>query len=139
MARSTASISRSATAAGAQPVAGSPAAAPPSPVPDSVDEIVAQLTARAREVGDLIRQGELAAVYVPAFQARDLAIALESRLDALDAARRAVAGPAIARLVRTAWLLDAFGDVGNRQQIASAYAQFTAAAADVAAAFRHAP
>jgi hypothetical protein len=108
----------------------------PLPIPDTVGEIVGQLTTRSDQVGELIRRGDFTAVYVPAFQARDLAIALESRLGELAAAKREAAEPAITRLVRTAWLLDAFGDLGNRQQITDAYAIFTSAVADVVAAFR---
>ena len=37
---------------------------------------------------------------------------------------RRIAAPAIKRLVRSAWLLDAFGDIGNKQQISDAYTQF---------------
>jgi hypothetical protein len=37
--------------------------------------------------------------------------------------------------VRTAWLLDAAGDVGNRQQIESAYASFARAVKELASAF----
>jgi hypothetical protein len=35
--------------------------------------------------------------------------------------------PAINRLLHAAWLLDAFGDVGNREQITGAYADFRSA------------
>ena len=35
-----------------------------------------------------------------------------------------------------AWLLDAFGDLGNRQQITDAYTIFTSTVADVVAAFK---
>ena len=42
-----------------------------------------------------------------------------------------IAEPAIAQLVRTAWLLDAFGDLGNKQQIVDAYAQVRRAAKDI--------
>jgi hypothetical protein len=108
----------------------------PLPIPDTVEEIVEQLKIRSGQVGELIRRGDFTAVYVPAFQARDLAIALESRLGNLAPASRAVAEPAITRLVRTAWLLDAFGDLGNRQQITDAYASFTSAVDDVVAAFK---
>ncbi len=59
-----------------------------------------------------------------------------SGLGELEASQRATAEPAIARLVRTAWLLDAFGDLGNRQQITEAYAGFTSAVDDVVAAFK---
>ncbi len=41
----------------------------------------------------------------------------------------------LSRVVRTAWLLDAAGDVGNRGQIEAVYAAFKAAVADALAAF----
>ena len=119
--------------AGSQPSADSLLVA--LPVPATVDEMIAQLRTRSEQVGELIRRGDFAAVYVPAFQARDLAVALESHLEDLAPARRAAGGSAITRVVRTAWLLDAFGDLGNRQQITEAYAIFTAAVSDVVAAF----
>ena len=106
------------------------------PAPTTIDETVAQLRTRTDQVGELIRRGDFTAVYVPAFQARDLAIALEARLNDLPPARRAAAEPAISRLVRTAWLLDAFGDLGNRQQITDAYAVFTAAVTEVIDSFK---
>jgi hypothetical protein len=37
--------------------------------------------------------------------------------------------------VRYAWLLDSFGDLGNRQQVEEAYAAFARAAGDVSRAF----
>ena len=135
------------------PPAGPPAAAPtaaatasgqpgadpsliPLPIPGTVGEMVTQLETRSEQVGELIRRGDFTAVYVPAFQAKDLAIALETRLGDLAPVKRERAEPAIQRLVRTAWLLDAFGDIGNRQQITDAYAIFAAAVADVVSAFR---
>jgi hypothetical protein len=105
------------------------------PIPESVPEILVQLTTRRRQVGELIARGNFAAVFVPAFQAKDLAIALEGRLDSLASDRRDLAGPAIERLVRTAWQLDAFGDLGNRQQLQDTFADFSVAVADVARAF----
>jgi hypothetical protein len=108
----------------------------PAQIPDSVPEILAQLKTRHQEIGELVQRGAFGAVWVPAFQARDLSIALEARLNQLPAAAREAAEPAIKRLVRTAWLLDAFGDVGNRQQIVDAYAIFGAAVDEVVAAFK---
>ena len=54
---------------------------------------------------------------MPAFQAKDLALALDEHKNELTPERRKVAEPAIAKLVRAAYLLDAFGDIGNKQQI----------------------
>ena len=97
------------------------------------------MNAGSDQIRDLIQKGDFGAVWVPAFQARDLAIALEGRLDQLPAGRRELAEPAIKRLVRTAWLLDAFGDLGNRQQIADAYTIFAASVAETASAFTTKP
>ena len=105
------------------------------PIPDSVPAILEQLSTRTQQVRQLIDRGNFAAVFVPAFQAKDLAIALEGRLDTIAADRREAADPAIARLVRAAWLLDAAGDVGNRRQLLAADALFAAAASTIIKAF----
>ena len=73
---------------------------------------------------------------MPAFQAKDLALALDEHTrGAAGRAKRRIAEPAITKLVRSAWLLDAFGDIGNKQQIAEAYVQFVEAANDIHASF----
>jgi len=41
--------------------------------------------------------------------------------------------------VRLAWLLDAFGDVGNRQQLEAGHAEFSRAVAAAAEAFAEVP
>jgi len=103
---------------------------------NGISTLYGHLSGFAVSSGQLIRRGDFTAVYVPAFQAKDLAIALEARLGDLTDANRLTAEPAIQRLVRTAWLLDAFGDLGNRQQITDADAIFGAAVADVVSAFK---
>ena len=103
-------------------------------IPSTVPEILRQLRTRDREVRELIDRGNLAAVFVPAFQARDLAISLEARLDTLTSGRDAAAA-AIVGLVRAAWMLDASGDVGNREQATAAYGVFHQAATAIDAAF----
>ena len=105
------------------------------PIPDSVPEILTQLKTRDAQVAELIAKGNFAAVFVPAFQAKDLAIALEARVASLPAAQQDAAAPAIERLVRTAWQLDAVGDLGNRQQLQAAYSTFSAAVTEVVGAF----
>jgi hypothetical protein len=107
----------------------------PQPIPTSMSGMLEQLQARQKQVGELIARGEFASVWVPAFQAKDIAIALEPHLSHLVPDRRDAGEPALARVVRTAWLLDASGDVGNRQQIEAVYAAFSTAVSDVLAAF----
>jgi hypothetical protein len=105
-------------------------------VPESMAEILSELKGKDAEVRDLIARGDFAAVWVPAFRAKDLAIALEPHLAHLAAQRRDAGEPALSRVVRGAWLLDAAGDVGNRQQVEAAYSTFTASVAEVMAAFQ---
>jgi len=106
----------------------------PVPIPTSMSGMLEQLEVRQKQVGDLIAGGDFGAVWVPAFQAKDIAIALEPHVAHLGATERD-AGEPLARVVRTAWLLDAAGDVGNRTQIEAVYAAFTAAVTDVLTAF----
>jgi hypothetical protein len=105
-------------------------------MPLTMAGIVSDLQRKDAEVRDLIARGDFAAVWVPAFAAKDLAISLEPHLAHLQVAKRNVAEPALARLVRGAWLLDAAGDVGNRQQIEAAYLTFSAGVTDIVAAFQ---
>jgi hypothetical protein len=105
------------------------------PIPDTVPEMLAQLKTRTEQIRSFIDKGAFAAIYVPAFQAKDLALALDEHKSELTPERRKVAEPAIAKLVRTAYLLDAFGDIGNKQQISEAYAKFVEAEQDIHRAF----
>ena len=134
--------SRQATSPGAVPapppvdaVGVTEAAFTPVPIPDTMAGIVEQLKIRDGQIRDLIRQGNFGAVWVPAFHAKDLAVALEPHVGHLSPRARDSAEPAIQRLVRYAWLLDAFGDVGNRQQLETAYTAFSSAVTEVATAF----
>jgi hypothetical protein len=107
----------------------------PLPIPDNVPAMLVQLAQRTEQIRRFIDQGAFASVYVPAFQAKDLALALDERKSALDERGRRAVDPAIKRLVRSAWLLDAFGDLGNKEQITVAFAQFEAAVKEVEASF----
>jgi hypothetical protein len=107
----------------------------PLPVPDSVPEILSQLRTRTDQIRSFIDKGSFASIYVPAFQAKDLALALDAHKDTLPAEKRKIAEPAIAKLVRVAYMLDAFGDLGNKQQITEAYAKFLEAEKDIQASF----
>jgi hypothetical protein len=105
-------------------------------IPATTEGILVELATRNQEIRDLIQQGSFAAIYVPALQAKDLALALDDFATQLPTARRRVAVPAITQLVRSAWSLDAFGDLGDRQQITSVYDTFAASIAALQSAFR---
>ena len=82
-------------------------------------------------IGELVRKGAFGEVWVPAFQAKDLALALDVRTRTLPQASRAKATMAVEQLVRAAWMIDAAGDTGNRGDVEDAYAALSLAAADV--------
>jgi hypothetical protein len=130
-------------ARGTSPPAAPPVDAPasvdaaliPVPVPESVPEMLAQLRTRNEQIKTFIDRGAFASVYVPAFQAKDVALALDAKKAGLPAERQRIVGPAVSKLVRSAYLLDAFGDLGNKQQIADAYVRFAEAVRDIESAF----
>lgn len=131
-----------ATEGGAPPDAASSAvdsALLPMPTPETVPEMLAQLRTRNEQVKMFIDRGAFASVYVPAFQAKDVALALDAKKTDLPPERQRLVGPAVAQLLRSAYLLDAFGDLGNKQQIVDAYARFAAAVRDIESAFPKQP
>ena len=111
-------------------VNGGPAA-PLFEVPDDGVAVLRLLRERIAIIGDLVRKGAFAEVWVPAFQAKDLALALDVRTRTLAASRRAKATRAVEELVRAAWLIDAAGDTGNREEVEDAYASLRRAASEV--------
>ena len=112
------------------------AALTPVPIPETVPEMLAQLKTRNEQIKAFIDRGAYAAVYVPAFQAKDVALALDGKKNDLPAEQQRALSPAVNRLIRSAYLLDAFGDLGNKQQIVEAYSRFSSAVQDIDAAFQ---
>lgn len=104
-------------------------------IPNDPKDVLAMLLTRSEQIERFIQQGAFAQVYVPALQAKDLAIALDVQADTLPPARRSRVAPAVIELVRAAWMLDSYGDMGNRQQISAAYVSFSRAVTKLAAAF----
>jgi hypothetical protein len=104
-------------------------------VPDDAREVRTLLAERVSIIGGLVKKGAFSEVWVPAFQAKDLALALDVRTPLLPLAQRPVARGAIERLVRAAWALDAAGDTGNRGDVEGAYNDLADAARDVERVF----
>src|SRR5262249_16440960 len=111
----------------------------PLPIPETVPEMLAQLRTRTEQIRSFIDKGSFASIYVPAFEAKDLGLALDAHKNSLPAEKLKVAEPAIAKLVRVAYMLDAFGDLGNKPQIVEAYAKFLEAAKDIESSFPSQP
>jgi hypothetical protein len=105
-------------------------------VPDDATEILRLLDDRVTVIGDLVRKGAFSEVWVPAFHAKDLALALDVRTRSLPQAVRPRATIAVEQVVRAAWAIDAAGDTGNRGDVEDAYAALVRAAADVKLLYR---
>jgi hypothetical protein len=110
-----------------------------TPPPGTMGEMIAELRKRRIEIDALIKKGDYGAVWVPAFQAKDLAVALEPHVAHLAVRERSSAEPALADVVRTAWLLDSVGDTGNGEDVARAFSAFDAAVTRLLAAFDAVP
>jgi len=106
-----------------------------TPPPGTMAEMLADLRKRRTEIDELIKKGDYGAIWVPAFQAKDLAVALEPHVSHLGVQERSNAEPALADVVRTAWLLDSVGDTGNAEQVGRAYTAFVLAVSRLLAAF----
>ena len=93
-------------------------------IPERTSDIVSEIQARDQEIIDLVTRGAFTEIFIPALQAKELALALHDRAEALPARARNDVRIAVRSLVRAAWLLDWYGDLGNRQQVDEAYDVF---------------
>jgi hypothetical protein len=97
-------------------------------IPDTSDGIFEEILVRDARVRDLIERGVWPDLYIPALEAKDLVLAL------VEAEGDRVAVPA-KRLVRAAWLLDNYGDEGNRLRVEEAYRLFERAIRELREAY----
>jgi hypothetical protein len=99
-------------------------------IPDAPEAIASAIRARHEIVRGLIDRGAYNRIYVSALEAKDLALALEPHAESAELQW------ALRELVRAAWLLDDYGDLGNREKVLSAYDRFEEAACTIDAAIR---
>jgi hypothetical protein len=104
-------------------------------IPDKTTEILSLLGSRNRDIRELINKGSFGEIYVSAFQAKELALALEFKMKELPQARQLTVSAAIERVVRSAWQLDNYGDLGDRDLINEAYGAFAGAVQELQTAF----
>ena len=85
--------------------------------------------------------GRFTEVFIPALQGKALALELETRadLETLPTRRRNELRIAVRHLVRAAYLLDWYGDLGNKQEVSGAYDIFVTAVNEIARAYESAP
>jgi len=99
---------------------------PPMTIPEYPVAITALMALKRDRVRSQIENGEWLTLYVPAFDARDLAEALLDRLDGLSARERGQARQAIGRVMQSAAELDRSGDLADRARAQRAFDRFDA-------------
>jgi len=104
-------------------------------IPELTSEIVTGLAERDQEILGLVARGAFTEIFIPALQAKELALALNQRAEALPTRIRNNVRIAVRSLVRAAWLLDWYGDLGNKQQVSDAYDIFGAAVSEIVALY----
>jgi hypothetical protein len=107
----------------AQPQSNSSAAPPTS---TSVAALLSELKTREAEIGSFVKNGNFGALYVPALQAKDIALEIQSRA----ASDHGTETP-VRQIVVAAYQLDNYGDLGDREKIADAYRTFATAVASL--------
>ena len=100
-------------------------------IPEKTADIVAEIAARDMQLQALIEAGRFTEIFIPALQAKELGLALIERTSDLSPRQRNGLRIAVRHLVRAAYLLDWYGDLGNRQQVAGAYDVFGAATTEI--------
>ena len=97
---------------------------PNAPVARAPSQLLEDLKARRSEVESLAKQGSLGAIYVPALQAKDLALEIQSQQQGADAES---VEASVKQIVLAAYQLDNFGDLGDGEKVQDAYRNFSAA------------
>lgn len=125
----------------ATPELGAPPAAVPlaerirPQVPENPTDILGEIGKRDALIRDLIGRGAYTEIFIPALQAKELALALNARSENLPIRNRNTVQIAVRSLVRAAWLLDWYGDLGNKQQVNEAYDIFGSAVRQISDAY----
>ena len=99
---------------------------PIGPPAAAVAALLTDLKTREAEVSSLVKSGSFGGIYLPALQAKDLALEIQSKAPN----QQAVEGP-VRQLVVSAYQLDNYGDLGDREKIHDAYVKFSAAVAEL--------
>ncbi|MCM3878921.1 MAG: hypothetical protein ND807_02325 [Vicinamibacterales bacterium] len=95
---------------------------PAAPAEGDVAALVSELKTREAEVNSLVKSGAFGSLYVPALQAKDLALEIQAK-----AANQPALESPVKQIVVSAYLLDSYGDLGDREKIHEASRTFSAA------------
>jgi len=104
-------------------------------LPTSIEGLVAELVNRNGQIDKLVREGNLAEVWLPAMGTKTVALVLEQHVSVLPPQKRAAATSAAHRIVSAAWEIDGYGDLGNKAKIIESYERLSVAVTELKAAY----
>ena len=100
-------------------------------IPADAAQIAVEIVSRDQQIQELIGRGAFTEIFIPALQGKELALALQDHGAELPEAQRNRMRIAVRQLVRGAYMLDWYGDLGNRNDVGIAYDVFGAAAGQI--------
>ena len=101
----------------------------------TTDALLADLSEESKAVEAAVTSGAFGQIYLSALAAKDAALQLEASDNDRPPNARMQITAAVKKIVLGAWLLDQYGDVGDRQKIDAAYQTFATAVADLLKAY----
>ena len=104
-------------------------------IPDDPGGVLVLLRERRDQVKEIVGRGSLTEVWVPALQAKELALALELHAREFPERQRLQVEAAVRELVLAAFRLDAAGDRGEREEVARASASLLTAVSTIESLF----
>src|SRR5262249_54994569 len=104
-------------------------------LPSGTPELLAELSKRAGDVEQLVNEGNLSQVWLPATATKTVALVLEAHANSLPERQRVAVSDSVKRVVTSAWELDAYGDLGDRKKITEAYQRLATAVGDLKEAY----
>ena len=107
----------------------------PTEAPRTSEALLDDLTAQSKAVDGAVKSGAFGQIYLSALAAKDAALQLEAADGDQPETRRVQITAAVRQIVLAAWLLDQYGDLGDRQRIDDAYQAFAAGVAELLRAY----
>ena len=104
-------------------------------IPTDAGDIASEITTRDQQIEEMIARGGFTEIFIPALQAKELGLALQASATDLPASARDQIRIAVRHLVRSAYLLDWYGDLGNKNDVDAAFAVFRSAVGEINAVF----
>ena len=104
-------------------------------IPAEPGQIAVEIAARDQQIRDLIGRGAFTEIFIPALQAKALALALQDHGSTLPERARNQVRIAVRQLLRSAWLLDWYGDLGDKTLVDTAYSLFGSAVGEINAVY----